>query len=124
MAESQRVPPARKMIDRYGGGGFHIGGEGFKSSVLVASTIACTWPAKGPEELTVESLAPLFAAGAVFDLLLLGCGPRLRMPSAGLRTALRSRGIALEPMDTGAACRTFNLLTSEERRVAAALIAV
>ncbi len=124
MAEAHRVPPARKMIDRYGGGGFHIGGEGFKSSVLVASTVAVAWSARGPEELTVESLAPLFAAGAVFDLLLLGCGPRLSVPSTALRAALRSRGIALEPMDTGAACRTFNVLTSEERRVAAALIAV
>jgi len=112
------------MIDRYGGGGFHIGGESFKSSVLVASTVAVAWSARSPEELTVECLAPLFAAGADFDLLLLGCGPRLRLPSVALRAALRSRGIALEPMDTGAACRTFNVLTSEERRVAAALIAV
>ncbi len=124
MASDQRSPPARKMIDRYGGGGFWIAGENFKGSVFVASTIAVGWMVTDPAELTLDSFAPILAAGVTFDILLLGCGPRRVQPSAALHAALRSRGVVLEPMDTGAACRTFNVLTSEERRVAAALIAV
>ena len=124
MEIGQRVPAARKLVDRYGGGGFRIGGESFKGSVLVASTFALAWPPADLAEVTVESLAPLFAAGIAFDLLLLGCGPRLVPPPASLRAALRARHVAIEAMDTGAACRTFNVLTAEGRHVVAALIAV
>ena len=56
------------------------------------------------------------------ELLLLGCGRRMAPPPSGLRQALRQAGIVLEVMDTGAACRTYNVLLSEERRVAAALL--
>jgi len=63
-------------------------------------------------------------AGEALDVLLVGCGPRFLPPPAGLVRALRESGIGLEWMDTGAACRTFNVLLAEERRVAAALIAV
>ena len=58
------------------------------------------------------------------DILLLGCGPKMTLVPTDLRRALRSEGMVVEPMDTGAACRTFNILLAEERRVAAALIAV
>ena len=124
METGQRAPASRKLVERYGGGGFRIAGEGFKGSVLIASTLALAWPPTQLAEVTIESLAPLLAAGVACDLLLLGCGPRLVPPQPSLREALRRRGVVLEAMDTGAACRTFNVLTAEERRVAAALIAV
>jgi uncharacterized protein len=71
-------------------------------------------------------LAPIIAAGAAgqIELLLLGCGPRMALIPSTLRAALRAKGIVLEPMDTGAACRTYNVLAAEGRKVAAALIAV
>jgi uncharacterized protein len=56
--------------------------------------------------------------------LILGLGPRFLMVPAELRQALKGHGIAVEAMDTGAACRTFNVLLAEDRRVAAALIAL
>jgi uncharacterized protein len=56
--------------------------------------------------------------------LLLGTGRRLQPPPAGLRAALKQAGIALEPMDSGAACRTYNVLMAEGRLVAAALLPV
>ncbi len=124
MEIGQRVPAGRKLIDRYGAGGFRIGGESFAGSVLVSGSLAIAWAATGLPEVTIESLAPLFAGAEAFDLLLLGCGPRLVLPPAALRAALKPRGVALEAMDTGAACRTFNVLTGDGRRVAAALIAV
>jgi uncharacterized protein len=58
------------------------------------------------------------------ELLIIGCGARFAAPPKGLRQDLRARGIAVEWMDTGAACRTFNVLLGEDRRAAAAILAV
>ena len=83
-----------------------------------------SWPVGEAAAVTPESLAPVTAAEEPTDILLIGCGARFGPPPAGLREALRAAGIALEWMDTGAACRTFNVLLAEDRRVVAALIAV
>ena len=80
-----------------------------------------TWPVNAADAVTVESLG--FALDGI-DIVLVGCGPRFVAPPAPLRAALKARAVALEWMDTGAACRTFNVLLAEERRAAAALIAV
>jgi len=55
---------------------------------------------------------------------LIGCGARIARVPEALRAQLRKRGIVVEPMDTGAACRTYNLLIAEGRRVAGAFVAV
>lgn len=114
----------RKLIERYGGAGFMIAGETFKGSVLVCAGHAIAWPITSLEAVTVETIAPILEADPSIELVLLGCGRRLTPPAASLRAALKARGVGLEPMDTGAACRTFNVLTAEDRRVAAALIAL
>jgi uncharacterized protein len=76
-------------------------------------------------ELTVESLQPVLAAGrAEVEFLLLGVGARNAQPPRAIREALLAAGMGLEFMDTPAAARLYNVLTSEGRRVAAALIAV
>ena len=59
-----------------------------------------------------------------FEILLLGCGPQIAFLDPLLRQAIRDRGVKVEVLDSGAACRTFNLLVTEGRAVAAALIAV
>ncbi len=82
------------------------------------------WPVATIEEISLDSLAPVTAVAAAIEILLIGCGPRLARVPEDLRQALREAGVAVEPMDTGAACRTYNLLTAEDRPVAAALIAV
>jgi uncharacterized protein len=74
--------------------------------------------------LTAETLHPVTTSDPATDILLVGCGPRFVAPPVGLAQALRVHGTVLEWMDTGAACRTFNVLLSEGRRAAAALIAV
>ncbi len=71
--------------------------------------------------VTIEGLAPVVEQGGV-ELLLLGLGRRMVPVAAVLRAALKARGIAIEAMDTGAACRTYNVLLAEDRRVAAALL--
>jgi uncharacterized protein len=75
-------------------------------------------------EVSEAGLAEVITGSDMVDLLLIGCGASMRPVPHELRAALRSVGIAVEPMNTGAACRTFNVLLAEGRRVAAALIAV
>lgn len=82
------------------------------------------WPRAAAGSITAESLEPLRAIAEPIDLLLIGCGRTFAAEPQGLRASLRGMGLALEWMDTGAACRTYNVLLAEGRRVAAALIAV
>jgi len=72
----------------------------------------------------VDSLAPVLAADSMPTILLLGCGRGMGVVPREVRAALRAAGIVVEAMDTGAACRTYNVLLTEGRDVAAALIAV
>lgn len=118
------IPEDRKVIDGYGGYGFRISRERFEGSVIVFPDRVVAWTVADAATLQLDDLAPVMAAVPPPDILLLGCGPRAALIPAALRRALRARGPVLEPMDTGAACRTYNVLLAEERRVAAALIAV
>lgn len=118
------IPEGRQFIEAYGDHHFRIAGEVYESSVLVFPDRTLSWPVTDIAELTIESLEPVRAAAGDIDLLLLGCGKRMQLVTRTLRDPLREKGIVVEPMDTGAACRTYNVLLAEERRVAAALIAV
>ena len=118
------IPAGRQIIKGYGDKGFTIAGIRWEGSVLVFPERSLPWAPKALDEVTEESLAPLLAADSRPRLLLLGCGPAMAQVPVALRVALREAGITLELMDTGGACRTFNVLVSEDRSVAAALIAV
>ncbi len=113
-----------RLIDRYGNGGFRVGGEAFSGSILVLSDgSVMSWSAD-VSALTPESFAQVLALSPPPEILLIGCGPRAVFVPPPLRQRLREAGIVVDAMNTGAACRTFNVLIAEERRVAAALIAV
>jgi uncharacterized protein len=112
--------PARQSIERYGASGFRISGAIYEGPVLVFPERTVAWTLSGTA-ITPESLAPVIAHGEI-EILLLGQGSRMRPLSPALRDALKAAGIAVEPMDTGAACRTYNILVAEDRRVAAALL--
>ncbi len=116
------VKLGRQTVESYGGGRFRISGQIYEGSVLVLPGRTFSWAVGALDEVSLDSLEPLLAEDR--GILLLGCGPRLGLVPADLREGVRARGFVLEPMDTGAACRTYNVLISEERRVAAALIAV
>lgn len=121
--------PQLQVIESYRGGGFRISGVRHEGSVLVFRERTHAWPILAHETIDIDALAWAVAAGMAaeampVELLLLGCGARLLPPPIALRRRLKEIGVALEPMDTGAACRTYNVLAAEERRVAAALIAV
>ncbi len=118
------VPAGRQVIEAYGGGGFVIAGARYAGSVIVLPERTLAWAAAAAVDVTEFALVPLFEAPPPTEILIVGCGPRFAPPPVALRPAVRARGIALEWMDTGAACRTFNVLLAEGRLAAAALIAV
>jgi uncharacterized protein len=109
----------RQVIERYAASGFRISGVIYPGPVLVFPDRTEAWP--DAAALTAESLAPVIHYGGI-EILLLGLGRQMTPITVALRTALKASGIVIEPMDTGAACRTYNVLLAEERRVAAALM--
>jgi uncharacterized protein len=111
----------RQIIERYAASGFRVSGVIYHGPVLVFPDLTVAWVAAGAADVTRETLAPVIEHGGV-EILLLGLGRFPRAVPAALRTALRAARVALEVMDTGAACRTYNVLVAEDRRVAAALI--
>lgn len=113
----------RQVIQAHREGGFTIAGVRHDGSVLVLPERTMPWPVTELSAVTMESLEPITAVAESVDILLLGAGARFGQPPMELRQALRAHGIVTEAMDTGAACRTFNVLLAEDRRVAAALIA-
>jgi uncharacterized protein len=115
------IPAGRQVIERYAASGFRITGVIYHGGVLVLPDRTLPWAVASASAVTWESLAPVVEHGDV-QILLLGLGRSVGSVAVTLRTALRAAGIALEPMDTGAACRTYNVLVAEGRRVAAALI--
>lgn len=117
------APEGRQIIQAHREGGFTIAGVRHAGSVLVLPERTLPWTVRELAGVTVESLDPVIAAAASVDILVLGCGAEFGQLSADLRAALRAYGIVTEAMDTRAACRTFNVLLAEDRRVAAALIA-
>jgi len=118
------VPQGRQLIQAYGGGRFKIAGQAFDGSVLIFPERTDAWSAEAVDAITVSSLQAVLDEAETLDILLIGCGPSFQAVPKGLRQALKDAGLVLEWMDSGAACRTFNVLLAEERRVAAAILAV
>ena len=120
------IPAGRQIIETYGDGRFRIANVLHPGSVLVFPARTLMWDVTEMAGVTSQSLGAVIDAAKMgeVDRLLIGCGARMAMVPGDLRAALRADGIVIEPMDTGAAARTFNVLMAEGRRVAAALIAV
>jgi uncharacterized protein len=118
------IAKGKQRITGYGAGGFSVNGQRTEGSVMVLPDSTQSCALQSPSELTLEVLVPLFSGEQPVEIVLVGTGARMVQLPAGLRAELKARGIALEAMDTGAACRTYNVLLAEERRVAAVLLAV
>jgi uncharacterized protein len=117
-----RQPPS---IDAWGGGGFRVNGAWRPGSLLILDDQPLDWAVSRLADLAIEDFAPVFAAGReAVEFILLGTGLTQGLPSRTLRDAIKARGLGLEFMSTEAATRTYNVLASDGRRVAAALIAV
>ena len=126
MASRSDAPhlPRSAPIDAYGKGGFVFAGMSHRGSLLCLPDAIWAWPVTKPAEINEESLARVFEAANIIDTLILGSGTDVWIPPKDLRQALRAVHIVLDPMQTGPAIRTYNIMIGERRRVAAALIAV
>ena len=116
--------PERQLIEAYGAGQFRIGGVTVTGSVIVFPRHTTPWNVSAYEDISTGSLSPVADVHEAVEVLLIGCGGRMEMPHPEIREFLSGFGIVPDWMDTGAACRTFNVLISEDRAVAAALIPV
>ncbi|CAO3421000.1 Mth938-like domain-containing protein [Azospirillum doebereinerae] len=118
------IPSDRQVIDGYGKGQFCVSGQWRVGAVIVLPDRTLPWSATEVASLTDADFAPVREATPKVELLLLGTGPTMKLVPKALRQELRAAGIVVEFMDSGAACRTYNVLLAEGRRVAAALLPV
>ena len=107
-------------ITAYGDGYVEINGERRSENLVVLPERVVPWPARSFEALTRDDFAFLQSMDA--EIVLLGTGPRQRFPHPRLTAPLAQAGIGVEVMDLHAACRTYNILVAEDRKVAAALL--
>jgi uncharacterized protein len=113
-------PSGVNTITGYGEGYVMVNGERRASSLVVLADRIEEWSVAGFDALTAEDFQ--FLKKLDVEIVLLGTGARQRFPHPRLTAALVQAGIGLEVMDVHAACRTYNILVAEERKVAAALL--
>ncbi|HEY5809681.1 MAG TPA: Mth938-like domain-containing protein [Povalibacter sp.] len=112
--------PGIKLVRAYRPGEIRVGDDILhRSCLLRADRVVDDWRPQTLNELQVEDLEAIFALDP--EVVVLGCGSRQKFPAQALLAKILSRGIGCEVMDTGAACRTYNVLVSEDRRAVAAL---
>jgi len=109
--------PGLPAIDGYGAGFFRIAGQVHKGAQLILPSGISPWAG-------LKDTAPLLDAVGHIDVLFLGMGGEIAHPPAALSAALQEAGLGLEVMATPTACRTYNILLSEGRRIGAALLTV
>jgi uncharacterized protein len=109
------------LVRAYAAGELRIGEEIHRATVMVGPSSVMTLP-EVREMKDLESLDPARILALDPELVLLGTGRRQIFPAASWRAKFLGAGIGFEVMDTGAACRTFNVLVAEQRRVVALLM--
>lgn len=117
------IPQGRQIIQSYSQGAFKISGQVYDHPVIVLPTGTTVWdvPFAFPE-ITEQSFDVLAAQAGELDVVLFGTGGRGEFFPPALRDALKQKNLIIDVMETGAACRTYNVLMAEGRRVAAALL--
>ncbi|GAA3853333.1 MTH938/NDUFAF3 family protein [[Pseudomonas] carboxydohydrogena] len=116
--------PRPAPIDGYGQGGFRFADMSHRGSLLCLPDGIWAWSVTQASEIEEASLVRVFENARAIDTLIVGTGREVWRPDPALRDALRAVQIVLDPMQTGSAITTYNIMLGEGRRVAAALIAV
>lgn len=116
--------PGRAPIDTYGNGGFRFADMSHRGSLLCLPSGIHGWEVETPGQFSLETFRMILDQAGEIEILLVGTGNDMVLLPKDLRLALKEKGIVADPMNTGAAVRTFNILLEESRAVAAALIAV
>ncbi len=115
--------PEQVPLEAYGNGGFRFAGMSHRGSLLLLPSGIYAWAKRTPD-FSLEDFAPIFAEAHRIDFLILGTGERHLFPALEIREAFMAKGLGLEPMNSGAACRTYNMLLADGRAMAAAILAV
>ena len=116
--------PGRPPIDAYGNGGFRFADMSHRGSILCLPSGVHGWDVTEDEPLSMEMFRRILGETKDIEFLLVGTGSSIRPLPAELKAALRAANVSSDPMSTGAAVRTYNVMLAESRAVAAALIAV
>lgn len=116
--------PGRAPIEAYGNGGFRFADMSHRGSILCLPSGIHGWEPRDRSALAVDDFAKVLAEAGDIEILLVGTGLELKPLGRDLAGAFSAGRIAADPMATGAAVRTYNVLLAEDRAVAAALIAV
>jgi uncharacterized protein len=114
------APSALNTFTAYGEGYVMVNSQRFEANLIVLPEQLLSWTAESFDALKEEDFQVLLELKP--EILLLGTGPKQRFPHPRLTRMLAERRIGVEAMDLQAACRTYNILMAEERRVAAALL--
>lgn len=116
--------PGRAPIDAYGNGGFRFAGMSHNGSLICLPSGIYAWDVSTIADLTVSGFSKVLDESDDIEILLIGTGAYLVPVKPQLRTRLRKANISGDAMSTSAAVRTYNVLISEGRAVAAAFLAV
>jgi uncharacterized protein len=114
------VPGTFNVITAYGEGYVAVNGQRYESNLIVTADQVLPWEVSEFTKITIQDFEKLKALNA--EIVLLGTGARQRFPHPSLISPLLEARVGLEAMDLKAACRTYNILVAEARKVAAALL--
>ena len=115
-------PRQRQVIESYGAGRFRVSGVEYRGAIQVVSSATAPWLVEAATAIAPDNLALVMARIPAVEILVVGCGARAVFVAPSVRAIFKARGIVLDVMETGAACRTWGVLLAEGRRAAAALM--
>lgn len=119
------VRNGQQIIQSYNGGSFKVSGQAYEHAIVVSPDETHEWDVGGARDingLTEGHFSQFIENSNDIDVLLLGTGATIEFLPLELRKSLKKQGVMIEMMDTGAACRTYNVLMAEGRRVVCALL--
>lgn len=117
------IATGQQIIQSYAGGKFKVSGKFYEGAIIVAPHQTTLWDGVSDfESLTLENFDGLINQANDIDVVLFGTGAKMKFFNLALKSQLSAKGLPIDVMDTGAACRTYNVLMAEGRRVVAVML--
>jgi len=119
------IKSGTQVIQGYANGGFKVSGQTYEGAVMVTPSGTLAWDAPADVKgLKPEHFQSLIDVSGDVDVVLLGAGVSIAFLAADIKNHIKNNGLSIDVMDTGAACRTYNVLVAEGRRVCALLLPI
>ncbi len=117
------VAKGQQIVKSYSNGVFHISNETYQTAVLLSPEKTTPWgDFIDSSDICLSDFEPIIALTSEYDVFLLGTGKTMKFLDPELKKQLRAEGVVFDMMDTGAACRTYNVLMAEGRRILVAML--